>query len=178
MASAAGPASATVDAAVGVDGADVGGVEGTSLLVGDAAVVDERMAARRRRTVAIDAELEKLRRPPAVQISAASLAADQVAVQRSRGAAAKTSVKIATDERSFDLFVTEMQVELPADSYPSIETMVMYASWMTRRRQKACLAQRPDSGPRRTGLGKATIRNMVTELFSPRQEAPAIAGVE
>ena len=83
-------------------------------------MVDERMAARRRRTAAIDAELEKLRRPPAVQISAASLAADQAAVQRSRGAAAKTSVnedRVGREvERSFDLFVTEMQVELPADS--------------------------------------------------------------
>ena len=91
---------------------------------------------------------------------------NQVAAQRCRGAAEKTAKKIVTDEKSFDLFVTEMMVDLSECEYPSIETMVMYASWMTRRRQKACLAQRADSGPRREGLGKTTIRNMLTELFS------------
>ena len=38
--------------------------------------------------------------------------------------------------------------------------------WMTMHRERACLAQRPDSGPRLTGKVKRTIRNMLTELFT------------
>ena len=46
--------------------------------------------------------------------------------------------------------------------YPSRETMVEFAAWLTRRRERVCLAQRVDSGPRLQGLVKKTIRNMLT----------------
>ena len=44
--------------------------------------------------------------------------------------------------------------------------MVEFAAWLTRRRERTCLAQRVDSGPRLAGLGRNTIRNMLTELFA------------
>ena len=37
---------------------------------------------------------------------------------------------------------------------------------MTMHRERACLAQRADSGPRLAGKVKRTIRNMLTELFT------------
>ena len=51
---------------------------------------------------------------------------------------------------------------------------------MTMHRERACLAQRADSGPRLTGKVKRTIRNMLTELFThswPRLW-PAYAALE
>eukprot|EP00964_Phaeocystis_antarctica_P163947 scaffold141118_cov383-Phaeocystis_antarctica.AAC.1 len=44
--------------------------------------------------------------------------------------------------------------------------MVEFAAWLTRRRERVCLAQRVDSGPRLVGLVRTTIRNMLTELFA------------
>ena len=58
--------------------------------------------------------------------------------------------------------------------YPSAGTMVEFAAWLTRRRERVCLAQRVDSGPRLVGLVSRTIRNMLTELFAhvwPRRYA-------
>ena len=52
--------------------------------------------------------------------------------------------------------------------------MVEFAAWLTRRRERVCLAQRVDSGPRLVGLVSRTIRNMLTELFAhawPRRYA-------
>ena len=42
--------------------------------------------------------------------------------------------------------------------------MVDFAAWLTRRRERVCLAQRVDSRPRLVGLVRTTIRNMLTEL--------------
>ena len=52
--------------------------------------------------------------------------------------------------------------------------MLEFAAWLTRRRERVCLAQRVDSGPRLVGLVSRTIRNMLTELFAhawPRRYA-------
>jgi hypothetical protein len=54
--------------------------------------------------------------------------------------------------------------------YPSAGTMVEFAAWLTRRRERVCLAQRVDSGPRLVGLVRTTIRNMLTELSLDRLE--------
>ena len=48
--------------------------------------------------------------------------------------------------------------------------MVDFAAWLTRRRERVCLAQRVDSRPRLVGLVRTTIRNMLTELSLDRLE--------
>ena len=48
--------------------------------------------------------------------------------------------------------------------------MVEFAAWLTRRRERVCLAQRVDSGPQLVGLVRTTIRNMLTELSLDRLE--------
>ena len=73
---------------------------------------------------------------------------------------------MATDERTLDQFLEEREQRLDEGMYPSRETMVEFAAWLTRRRERVCLAQRVDSGPRLEGLVKKTIRRMLTELFA------------
>ena len=99
MASAGGSAPA-VGESVGVEGADAGGVEGRSFVRGDDAYAGggRGNVLLRRRLAAVNAHLEKLTPLPRPQVSLASLSADQVAAQRSRGAAEKTAMKIVTDE--------------------------------------------------------------------------------
>ena len=72
---------------------------------------------------------------------------------------------MSTDEHTWELFVAEQAVEVAAGGYPSEEQVVEFAVWLTRRRERVCLAPRADSGPRLIGLVKRTIRNMLTELF-------------
>ena len=79
---------------------------------------------------------------------------------------AKPLPEVATDEHSFDLFISEQEVQLVEGEYPSVETMVEFAAWLTRRRERVCLAQRVGGGPRLQGLVRTTIRNMLTELFA------------
>ena len=151
-------ATATAIVPIGVEGADDAGQLTATHLRGDEALVEGRRNCTRRRIAAIHAELNKVKPLTQAQIPAAALAADQQAVQKSRGIAHKTAGKVATDEHSFDLFVAEQSLQFAASEYPSIETMVEFASWLTRRRERACLAQRADSGPRLEGLVQTTIR--------------------
>ena len=131
-------------------------------------VTMRRADSRRRKAEAIQAQLEKIKplsKAPA-PVPAAAPAADLAALERSGGIAAKTAGKVATDERTLDQFLEEREQRLDEGIYPSRETMVEFAAWLTRRRERVCLAQRVDSGPRLEGLVKKTIRRMLTELFA------------
>ena len=103
-------------------------------------------------------------------VSADALAADCAALTKSVGIAAKTAGKVATDEHTFDQFVEEQALQLDEGMYPSAGTMLEFAAWLTRRRERVCLVQRVDSGPRLVGLVRTTIRNMLTELSLDRLE--------
>ena len=59
--------------------------------------------------------------------------------------AAKTAGKVATDERTFDEFLEEREQWIDEGMYPSRETMVEFVAWLTRRRERVCLAQRVES---------------------------------
>ena len=76
----------------------------------------------------------------------------------------KTAGKVATDEHSWELYVAEQGVVV--GEYPSTEQVVEFAIWLSMHRERACLAQRADSGPRLTGVVLRTIRNMISELFN------------
>jgi hypothetical protein len=58
---------------------------------------------------------------------------------------------VVTDEHTFDQF-EEQALRLDTGMYPSAGTMLEFAAWLTRRRERVCLAQRVDSGPRLVGL--------------------------
>ena len=151
-----------------VAGADAGGCGADDVLRGDEAVVAERRQAMRRRTAAILAQLNKVQPLPrtTAAVDGETLARDREAVQASRGLALKTAGKVSTDERSFDLYVEEQGLQLEEESFPPEHVMVEFAAWLTRHRERVCLAQRDGSGPRLTGLVRTTIRNMITELFA------------
>jgi len=154
-------------AAVAIDGADSKGKADDKEVCGDAAAVSQRRSqALRRRAAAIQERLDKIKPVAKAPVSAAALAADRASMTRVDGIVAKTAGKVATDERTFDQFVNEQAVRLEEGMYPSAETMVEFAAWLTRRRERVCLAQRVDSGPRLVGLVRTTIRNMLTELFA------------
>ena len=101
-----------------------------------------------------------------VTVARAALQKDREAVAARGGIGEKTAGKVATDEQvpTWEHYVEEQGLEI--GEYPSKEQVVEFAVWLTRRRERACLAQRPDSGPKLTGLVKRTIRNMLTELFT------------
>jgi hypothetical protein len=166
---------------MGIDGADSKGKANDKEVCGDAAAVRQRRCeALRRRAAAVQEHLDKIKPVATERVSAAALAADRVSMKGGdgsaarKGIAAKTAGKVATDERTFDQFIEEQALQLDEGMYPSAETMVEFAAWLTRRRERACLAQRVDSGPRLVGLVRRTIRNMLTELFAhvwPRRYA-------
>ena len=139
-------------AAVAIDGADSKGKADDKEVCGDAAAVSQRRSqALRRRAAAIQERLDEIKPVAKAPVSAAALAADRASMTRVDGIVAKTAGKVATDERTFDQFVNEQAVRLEEGMYPSAETMVEFAAWLTRRRERVCLAQRVDSGPRLVG---------------------------
>ena len=78
-------------------------------------------------------------------VSADALAADCAALTKSVGIAAKTAGKVATDEHTFDPVGSSRSPGAAARRghvYPSAGTMVDFAAWLTRRRERVCLAQR------------------------------------
>ena len=75
-----------------------------------------------------------------------------------------------TDVHTWNQFVEEQGVEI--GEYPTEAQAVTFATWLSMRRERVCLAQREGSTARLTGLVKRTVRNMMTELFAhawPRQ---------
>ena len=120
-------------AAVAIDGADSKGKANDKEVCGDAAAVSQRRSeAPRRRAAAIQVYLDKIKPVAKAPVSAAALAADRAAMQRVDGIVAKTAGKVATDEHTFDQFVDEQAVRLEEGMYPSAETMVEFAAWLTR----------------------------------------------
>ena len=89
---------------------------------------------------------------------------ERAVIKERAGLVPKTVSKVETDVRTWDLYVKEQQVEI--DAYPSIEQTVSFAIWMTRHRERACLAQRVEAKQQLTGKVRRTIRNMVTELLA------------
>ena len=83
------------------------------------------------------------------------------------GIVAKTAGKVATDERTFDQFVNEQAVRLEEGMYPSAETMVEFAAWLTRRRERVCLGT---VLPREPGLYAVALRcgTLVCEKYFVR----------
>ena len=79
------------------------------------------------------------------------------------GIVEKTVAKVATDEHTWELYVEAQGIEV--DGFPTVAQAVEFAVWMTRHRERACLAQRVDGAPRLTGKVRRTIRNMLTELL-------------
>ena len=84
--------------------------------------------------------------------------------------ALKTAKKVETDLVAWD--ETRVRVEdmhVVVDGYPSVDQAVGFGAWLSRRRQRACLAQRSDELAVLTAHGRAaaparTARNMISEL--------------
>jgi hypothetical protein len=153
---------------VRAEAADSGGQQNDLVLRGDDEVVRGRRkesVANSRVRAAMQAALDKLR-PKTVPaaVSAEMLQKERESVAARGRIVPKTAGKIATDEHTWEIYVTEQGLQI--DEYPKVEQTVEFAIWMTHRRERACLAQREGSGPRLTGLVKRTIRNMLTELFT------------
>ena len=150
-----------------IEHADAGGTYDEQVLCGDVQAVRERReqaTAHSRSRAAIQAELDKLVPIGAsAAIPAEALQREREAVAARGGIVQKTAAKVATDEHTWELFVDEQCLEIGA--YPSEAQVVEFAIWMSMRRERACLAQRPEAGARLTGLVKRTVRNMLTELF-------------
>ena len=151
-----------------VEAADGGGLRNEEVLIGDANVVRERRdqaRANSRARAAVQAELEKLVPLAGKEaISADVLQKEREAVAERRGIVPKYAAKLASDERTWELYVEEQHVKV--DAYPTEVQVVEFAVWMSMRRQRACLAQRPEAGAKLTGLGKRNIRNTIKELFT------------
>ena len=110
---------------------------------------------------------------------------EEVARSAAHGAslALKTAKKVESDARAWDEYVLDMSIVVC--NYPTVEQVVGFGAWLSRRRQRACLAQRTDEVPVLTGVQRRTARNMMSELIKhawPRRWAsfaaldkPAIA---
>ena len=152
-----------------VEGADADGEHDERVLRGDRRVMQRRQeeaAAHSRARAAVQAELDRL---ASGTVARARIAPELLRTQREAVAARggivfKTAAKVATDERTWELYVDEQEVEI--GGYPTAEQVVEFAIWMTMHRERACLAQRLNAGPRLTGKVRRTIRNMLTELFT------------
>ena len=77
-----------------------------------------------------------------VTVARAALQKDREAVAARGGIGEETAGKVATDEHTWEQYVEEQGLEI--GEYPSKEQVVEFAVWLTRRRERACLAQRPD----------------------------------
>jgi hypothetical protein len=139
-----------------VEGADAAGVRDERLLQGDVAVVRARRALAveaSRVRAAVQHELDKLTpRRHSAPVPAAELRAEREAAEARGGIVDKTAAKIATDERTWLLYVEEQRLNL--GDYPSKEQVVEFAVWMTRHRERACLAQRVEAEQELTGKVK------------------------
>ena len=157
-----------------LENADANGEQTEQVLRGDESVVTARRAegtANSRARAAVQAALDKIQPVRASEpVPRAALQKDREAVAARGGIGEKTAGKVATDEHTWEQYVEEQGLEI--GEYPSKEQVVEFAVWLTRRRERACLAQRPDSGPKLTGLVKRTIHNMLAELFTHAHGRP------
>ena len=126
----------------------------------------ERGSSSGRALASVQALLSRLEPAPHAPIEDAELEADGVAATATRGIVPKTASKVATDLHTWDLFVREQKVQLQQlQPYPSTTMMLKFASFCTRHRERACLAQRDEGAPRLEGKVRTTVRNMMTELI-------------
>ena len=175
--------SSSTAAMVEVEGADADGEHDERVLRGDRRVMQRRQeerTAHSRARAAVQAELDRLASGTVARarIAPELLRTQREAVAARGGIVPKTAAKVATDERTWELYVDEQEVEI--GGYPTAEQVVEFAIWMTMHRERACLAQRLNAGPRLTGKVRRTIRNMLTELFThawPRRW-PAYAALD
>ena len=128
-----------------VDAADVGGRHDEHALRGDARVTEERRATSgSRRRLAVQAALDTLVPVEArMPVAAEALSREREAVAARGGIVMKTAAKVATDEHSWQQYVDEQGIEV--GSYPTEAHVVEFAVWLSRRRERVCLAQRAES---------------------------------
>ena len=116
---------------VGVEGLDESGTSTVDGLHGDVGVAEQRRnEAVRRRTAAIQAALNKIKPLSKPPVSAAALASDQEAVKALKGIAMKTAGKVATDAHSFDLFVSEQQLQFDEGMRVHTSFSKFWAAWV------------------------------------------------
>ena len=51
------------------------------------------------------------------------------------------------------------------DNYPSVRQVVLFACFVSRHRERACLAQRVGAEHKLTGKVRSTNKNMISELI-------------
>ena len=88
-------------------------------------------------------------------VPADALEKERSAAAKSGGIVAKTAGKVATDVHTWNQFVEEQRVEI--GEYPTEAQAVTFATWLSMRRERVCLAQREGSTARLTGLVKRTV---------------------
>ena len=150
-----------------VEHADAGGIRDDMILRGDEDIVRERRdraVSGSRARAAVQAALDKIDATSAkVPIAADTLRKEREAVAERGNIVAKTAGKVATDEHTWDLYVEEQGLQI--GDYPSEEQTVEFAVWLSMRRERACLAQRPEAGAKLSGLVKRTVRNTAVEVY-------------
>ena len=142
-----------------------------TLVVGSKTVVYEERQRGRRSFAAVQAALKAVHEP-SEDSDEEELSHDVSRVKDRAGLVPKSLDKIACDERLWDLFLSKYPLG-KKDKYPSVEKVVTFGAWMTRNRQRACLAQRDDAGPERIGQGRHTARCILTQLKNPEEREVA-----
>ena len=148
------------------EGGDDGEAATNGTVTGSAAEVDRRReACQDRRAAAVHALLDKI--APVgrnVTVDREALRKERLRLKASGGIVKKTAAKVATNAKSFQQYVKEMDVDV--GECPTEDQAVEFALWLSKQRQRVCLAQRDPSTPRLKGVVKKTARNMLTELFA------------
>ena len=125
-----------------LEGADAEGQHDDVVLRGDTRVVRQRRerAGRQFRVQAVvQAELDTIRPLEAqAPVAAEMLRKEREAVAERGNIARKTAAKVSTDEHTWELFVAEQGIEVEHE-HPCIDTVIEFAVWMTRHRERACL---------------------------------------
>ena len=144
-----------------VEGMDASGTANSTVLIGSKQLVHEERRHGSRILQAVKAALAD--GEPAV--TKEQLRSDAKRVEGRQGLVAKSLEKVACDERLWDLYLQQHPLAAgEKKGYPSKLTVVMFAAWTTRTRQRACLAQRDDAGAEREGLGRHNTRCVLTQL--------------
>ena len=148
--------------AAAIEGADPGGRNDGQVLVGSRTVVFEQRKHKRRSVAAVQTALDAIGESES-DVDAAELEADVERVKDRGGLVAKSLEKVACDERLWDRFLTAQPLKKGVKC-PPVAKVVAFGAWMTRTRQRACLAQRDGNGPERKGQGRHTARCVLTQL--------------
>ena len=150
---------------VEIEGADEGGKADGQVVVGDARAVGQRHRVRRTYAAVQAALAASASGVSRSKTSLETLRSDVARVSACRGLVAKSLEKVACDERLWDRYLEQHPLKKgERASYPSVDTVVAFGAWTTHERQRACLAQRDDSGPARIGLGRHNSRCVLTQL--------------